>query len=230
LGARVVLEVQAALRSLLAPLRGAAQVIAAGEPLPSFDYHCPLLSLPLAFKTDLMTIPAQTPYLQVDPELAAKWASALGTKRGLRVGVAWSGNPAHPNDRNRSLDLETLLPLLDLDIEWVNLQKIVRAGDHATLKRSPLRNFDADLRDFSDTAALIQSLDLVLTVDTAVAHLAGGLNRPVWIMLPHLAEWRWMHERLDSPWYPSARLFRQPAPGHWPELVATVRQEIAKLM
>ncbi|CAB3748128.1 tetratricopeptide repeat protein [Paraburkholderia solisilvae] len=229
-GARVVLEVQPALQSLLAPLRGAAQVIAAGDPLPAHDYQCPLLSLPFAFKTDLATIPAGTPYLHANPELMASWAEMLGAKRRMRVGVAWSGNPEHRNDRNRSMELATLLPLLDLDIEWINLQKIVRGRDIAVLEASPLRNFDADMRDFSDTAALMESLDLVIAVDTAVAHLAGALDRPVWILLPHLGEWRWLRERGDSPWYPSARLFRQPAPGRWQDLIGTVRQELVRLL
>ncbi|CAB3772442.1 tetratricopeptide repeat protein [Paraburkholderia humisilvae] len=226
-GARVVLEVQPALRALLTPLRGAAQLIAAGEPLPPHDYYCPLLSLPLAFRTDLRTIPAKTPYLRADSELMQKWASALGPKRRMRVGVTWSGNPEHRNDRNRSLELKTLLPLLDLDVEWISLQKVVRERDFPTLERSPLRNFDADLRDFSDTAALMESLDLVITVDTAVAHLAGALNRPVWVMLPYMGEWRWLRERSDSPWYPGARLFRQPAPGRWQDVIDAVRHELA---
>jgi hypothetical protein len=126
------------------------------------------------------------------------------------------------------MELATLSPLLDLDIEWINLQKIVRGRDLTVLEASPLRNFDADLRDFSDTAALMESLDLVISVDTAVAHLAGSLNRPVWILLPHLGEWRWMRERNDSPWYPSARLFRQSAAGRWNDVVDTVRQELVR--
>ncbi|GAB7523318.1 tetratricopeptide repeat protein [Paraburkholderia sp. 2C] len=227
-GAQVVLEVQPALRSLLASLPGAAQVIALGDPLPPHDYQCPLLSLPFAFKTELSTIPADVPYVHANPELMAKWAETLGAKRRMRVGVAWSGNPEHKNDRNRSMELATLSPLFDLDIEWINLQKVVRGRDIAVLEASPLRHFDTELRDFADTAALMESLDLVISVDTAVAHLAGSLNRPVWILLSHLGEWRWMRERNDSPWYPGARLFRQPGPGRWRELVDTVRQELAR--
>jgi hypothetical protein len=229
-GARVVLEVQPALRSLLAPLRGAAQVVARGEPLPAFDYHCPLLSLPFVFQTDLSTIPAQTPYLHADADLVQKWQTLLGAKQRLRIGLAWSGNPEHRNDRNRSIELAALMPLLDLDVEWVSLQKVVRERDSALLEHAPLRSFDADIRDFSDTAALMQSLDLVIAVDTAVAHLAGALDRPVWVLLPYLSEWRWLSERADSPWYSSATLFRQPAPGRWTDVVDTLRKRIVSMM
>ncbi|PFH29436.1 tetratricopeptide repeat protein [Burkholderia sp. JKS000303] len=229
-GARVVLEVQPALRSLMASLRGPAQVVARGEPLPAHDFHCPLLSLPFAFQTDAATIPGKTPYLQADPGLVRDWESRLGARRSLRVGLAWSGNPEHRNDRNRSIALAELMPLLDLDVEWISLQKVVHARDAALLERAPIDSFDVELRDFSDTAALIRSLDLVVSVDTAVAHLAGALGCPVWILVTHLSEWRWMSERNDSPWYPAARLFRQPAAGRWPDVIDAVRAEIAGLI
>lgn len=229
-GARVVLEVQPALRSLLASLRGPAQVVARGEPLPDHDFHCPLLSLPFAFQTDAATIPGKTPYLQADPGQVRDWEDRLGARRSLRVGLAWSGNPEHRNDRNRSIALAELMPLLDLDVEWISLQKVVHERDAALLERAPIDRFDAELRDFSDTAALIRSLDLVVSVDTAVAHLAGALDRPVWILVTHLSEWRWLSERNDSPWYPSARLFRQPAAGRWPDVIEAVRAEIAGLI
>ncbi|KLU24874.1 glycosyltransferase 9 family protein [Caballeronia mineralivorans PML1(12)] len=229
LGARVVLQVQPALRSLMATLRGPVQVVATGEPLPAFDYQCPLLSLPLAFQTDLSNIPNQTPYLHADAQLVEKWEGILGPKQRSRIGLAWSGNPEHRNDRKRSLDLTTLMPLLELDVEWVSLQKVVRESDMGVLEQSPILNFDADIRDFSDTAALIHSLDLVIAVDTAVAHLAGALGHPVWVLLPHLAEWRWMSEREDSPWYPDARLFQQAAPGGWPGVIDAVREAIVGL-
>ncbi|WP_114814340.1 tetratricopeptide repeat protein [Paraburkholderia kururiensis] len=227
-GARVVLEVQPALRSLMASLQGPAQVIARGEPLPAFDYHCPLLSLPYAFQTDLSSIPGSTPYLHADPALVEKWAGMLGLRHRPRVGLAWSGNPEHRNDRNRSIEFATLLPLLRPDIDWISLQKVVRDRDAALLDAAPVRTFDTDIRDFSDTAAIMQSLDLIISVDTAVAHLAGALNRPVWILVTHLSEWRWMSEREDSPWYPSARVFRQPAPGRWADVVEQVQAAIAR--
>lgn len=229
-GARVVLEVQPALRSLLASLRGPVQVVARGEPLPAHDFHCPLLSLPFAFQTDAATIPGKTPYLHADPGQVRDWEDRLGARRSLRVGLAWSGNPEHRNDRNRSIALAELMPLLDLDVEWISLQKVVHARDAALLERAPIDSFDVELRDFSDTAALIRSLDLVVSVDTAVAHLAGALGCPVWILVTHLSEWRWMSERNDSPWYPGARLFRQPAAGRWPDVIDAVRAEIAGLI
>ncbi|MEW6342587.1 MAG: tetratricopeptide repeat protein [Pseudomonadota bacterium] len=228
-GARVVLEVQPALRSLVTTLHGSVQVVATGEPLPAFDYQCPLLSLPFLFQTDLSSIPAQTRYLHADAGLVEKWEKILGTRQRLRIGLAWSGNSEHRNDRNRSIELATLGPLLDLDVDWISLQKVVRENDVAVLEQSPIRSFEADIRDFSDTAALIRSLDLVISVDTAVAHLAGALGGPVWILLPYVAEWRWMSGREDSPWYPEARLFRQEAPGRWPEVINAVREAIAVL-
>ncbi|WP_323120565.1 tetratricopeptide repeat protein [Burkholderia alba] len=229
-GARVVLEVQPALRALMGSLSGPAEVIAAGDAPPPFDCHCPLPSLPFSFGTGLPTIPARTPYLHADPALARQWADRLGERRRPRVGLAWSGNPGHRNDRHRSMDFSMFAPLLDLDVEWISVQKDARAQDAALLARTPVRRFDADLRDFSDTAALIRSLDLVVTVDTSVAHLTGALGRPVWILLPHLSEWRWLTGRDDSPWYPDARLFRQTRTGDWPHVVEAVRGALAERM
>ena len=228
-GAGVILEVQPALKSLMETLRGPLRVVAEGEPLPPFDFHCPLLSLPYAFRTDLQSIPDSTPYLYPDAQRVDKWASVLGPKRRLRIGLAWGGNPKHLNDRNRSVGLTTLMPLLELDVEWISLQKVIREHDAVGFGNIPMRRFDDEIADFSDTAALIQSLDLVIAVDTAVAHLAGALHRPVWILLPHLSEWRWLSERDDSPWYSSARLFRQQTAGEWHDVVEAVREAIGAL-
>ena len=221
-GAEVVLEVQPAMRALAATLRTPVRVIAAGEPLPPTNFHVPLLSLPLAFGTRLQTIPAEVPYLHPDPQCVQQWQASLGDKRLPRVGLAWAGNPAHRNDHNRSLSLETLLPLLDHQVEWISLQKAVPVRDFDALAAAPLRRFESGLADFADTAALMQSLDLVISVDTAVAHLAGALGRPVWILLAAPAEWRWLRGRDDSPWYPSARLFRQTRPGEWADVVGAL--------
>ncbi|WP_144152948.1 tetratricopeptide repeat protein [Paraburkholderia sp. BCC1885] len=229
-GANVVLEVQPALGSLMASLRSVVQVVVAGEPLPQFDFHCPLLSLPFAFQTDLHSIPNQTPYLYSDAALVERWEALLGPKQRRRVGLAWSGNPAHLNDRHRSIPLSTLMPLLEMDVEWISLQKGVREQDLAVLDGSPIRSFGDEIRDFSDTAALVQLLDLVISVDTSAAHLAGALNRPVWVLLPEPPEWRWMRDREDSPWYPSARLFRQSTPGDWRGVVDKVRTAIGNLV
>jgi len=228
-GANVVLEVQPALHSLMSTLRSPVQVLATGALLPRADFHCPLLSLPYALKTDLQSIPDQTPYLYADTGLMEKWQALLGPKRRLRIGLAWSGNPEHRNDRHRSIELATLLPLMEEDVEWISLQKVVRGRDVTLLEESRIRSFADEINDFSDTAALMQTLDLVITVDTAVAHLAGALNRPVWVLLPDPPEWRWMRDRTDSPWYPGAKLFRQPAPGRWEDVVASVRDAIHQM-
>jgi len=229
-GASIVLEVPATLKSLMATLRTPVQLVSTGEPLPSFDFHCPLLSLPLVFRTDFHSIPNQTPYLYPDARQKEKWETLLGAKRRLRIGVAWSGNPEHRNDHNRSLELAMLMPLFELDVEWISLQKVVREHDMAILENTPMLRFDDELADFSDTAALIQSLDLVIAVDTAVAHLTGALNRSLWVLLPHLSEWRWLMDRDDSPWYPGARLFRQSAAGRWTDVVDAVGRAIGELL
>ncbi len=228
-GARVILEVQPALKPLLETLRHPVQVVAAGDPLPAFDLHCPLLSLPFAFRTELRSIPACTPYLYADAARVERWHERLGPKRQPRIGLVWSGNAGHRNDRNRSIELAELAPLLALDVDWISLQKDVRARDAALLVNSPIRSFNVLLGDFADTAALVQSLDRVIVVDTSVAHLAGALGRPVWILLADPPEWRWMQGRDDSPWYPGARLFRQSKPGQWQDVVEALQAAIGTL-
>jgi tetratricopeptide (TPR) repeat protein len=230
LGARVILEVQPALKTLLTSVSGPSQVFAIGEPLPEFDIHCSLMSLPFLFGTDLSNLPASTPYLHADPRLVDRWSEQLGQKRGLRVGLVWSGNPEHRNDHNRSILLTAFAPLLEADVDWISLQKVVRPEDQITLMGSPLRQFSSAIRDFSDTAAMLNSIDLVITVDTAVAHLAGAMNCPVWVLVPSLADWRWMTQRTDNPWYPSARLFRQAKSGDWQGVLEDVRVALGELL
>ncbi|MCA8094055.1 tetratricopeptide repeat protein [Burkholderia anthina] len=225
-GARVVFEVQPPLRALMASLHGAADVIARGAPLPAFDCQAPLLSLPHAFRTDEATIPRAGAYLQADPQRTREWDALLGERRRPRIGLAWAGNPEHRNDHNRSIDFACFAPLFDLDVDWISLQKPVRERDVARLAQAPVRRVDDELGDFADTAALIGALDLVIAVDSAVAHLAGALGSLVWVLLPDPAEWRWMRTRDDSPWYPSARLFRQAAPGNWADTIDAVRAAI----
>ncbi|WP_081333530.1 tetratricopeptide repeat protein [Burkholderia territorii] len=228
-GARVVLEVQPPLRALMASLDGTAAVVSRGEPLPAFDCHVPLPSLPYAFRTDARTIPSAAAYLHADPHRVREWEALLGARRRPRIGLAWAGNPEHRNDHHRSIDLARFAPLFDLDVDWVSLQKPVRERNLGELADSPLRRVDDALGDFADTAALIGALDVVIAVDSAVAHLAGALGRPVWILLPDPPEWRWMRARGDSPWYPSARLFRQSSPGHWRAVIDAVRDAIAAM-
>ena len=221
-GARVVLEVQRPLVDLMRTLDSAIEVVARGDALPEFDLHCPLLSLPLAFKTELTTIPARTPYLRA-PAGAIDWKSRLGTKRP-RIGLVWSGNPGHKRDATRSIPFYALMPLLDIDASFVSLQKDVRASDAALLKQTGQVVDVADsLTSFAETASLIATLDLVISVDTSAAHLTGALGKPLWLLLPQVPDWRWLMGRDDSPWYPTARLFRQDTTRAWGGVVARVR-------
>jgi tetratricopeptide (TPR) repeat protein len=227
-GAHVVLEVQRPLKALLTGLEGARQVIARGEPLPAFDFHCPLLSLPLAFKTTSTTIPTRGPYIKAAPNLAAQWRAKLGRSAALRIGIAWAGSPTHGNDRNRSIAPAQLAPLLALGMTMVSLQKDLRPADRAWLAaHRKVQHIGSALRDFTDTAALLTQMDMVISVDTALAHLAGAMGRPVWILLPFIGvDWRWQLDRADSPWYPTARLFRQPAVDDWASVIDAVAREL----
>ena len=225
-GARVVLQVQQPLHELVGTLAGPAQVCARGDPLPRFDLHCPLLSLPLALGTRLETIPAATPYLYASPEKARHWHARLGPRP--RIGLVWSGEPTYPHDRNRSMRFRSLLPLLDIDATFVSLQKDVRAADAPDLAaRSDVLDCGGELKDFSDTAALISNLDLVISVDTSVAHLAGAMAKPVWIMVSFVPLFRWLLDRDDSPWYPTVRLFRQDETRTWDSVIARVRAALS---
>jgi tetratricopeptide (TPR) repeat protein len=221
-GASVILELDGALQDLLSRVPGVARCIARGDALPDFDLHCPMLSLPLAFDTTLATIPAAVPYI-APPAPARDWTDWLGAPGARRIGLVWSGNPNHHNDHNRSVPLAKLLPLLDVEAQFVSLQKGVRERDRALLgERRDIRDAEAELASFVDTASLMRELDLVISVDTSVAHLAGALGKPLWVLLPYVADWRWLTGRDDSPWYPTARLFRQSAARQWDEVVADV--------
>jgi len=229
-GAHVMLEVQPSLKALLGSLVGPEQLVAKGEPLPPFDVQCPLMSLPLALGTSLSTIPATIPYLRANPEHIERWKDRLGTRRGPRVGIAWSGNPQHKNDHNRSLSLAALIPLDALDVELYSLQPDMRPSDRAAFAEfRHLRHFGSELSDFADTAALASLMDVVISVDTAVAHLAGALGRPVWVLLHHTPEWRWLLDRVDSPWYPTARLLRQPSFDDWTSVVTQLVKDVSAL-
>jgi tetratricopeptide (TPR) repeat protein len=229
LGARVILEVQDAIHPLLSGLEGVSLCLPkTAVTLPDFDLHCPLSSLPLAFKTRLETIPSAPSYL---PKPAAgrvqQWQERLGAHDRLRVGLVWSGNPGHGNDRNRSVSLSTMSAILDTEASFVSLQKDPRPADQATLADRPeILDLTAHLTDFVDTAALISCLDLVITVDTSVAHLAGALGCPTWILLPYRPDYRWLLGRDDSPWYPSVRLFRQDESRDYARVVERVRAEL----
>jgi hypothetical protein len=224
----VILEVQPALRKLLGRLDGVAGVFARREALPDFDWHCPLMSLPLAFRTSLKTIPFAGGYLNGDPRITAAWRKKLGRKRKPRIGLVWSGSTKHKGDGRRSIALQDLLPLLSEKFEFVSLQKDLRRADAALLRAHPeIRHFGTELEDFTDTAALCELMDLVISVDTSVAHLAGAMGRPVWILLPFAPDWRWMLDREDSPWYSRARLYRQTEPGNWAMVIGKVGADLA---
>lgn len=216
-GARVHLQVRGPAKALLEGLDGVAGVHAVGDPLPEHDLQIPVFSLPLAFGTTLETIPAGVPYLTAPAERVARWRQLLGEKRGPRVGLAWAGNPEQANDANRSMPVETLLAALPEGPEYLSLQKDVGAPGGGTVRPLP-----APIEDFADTAAIIGECDLVISVCSAPAHLAGAMGKPVWVMLCRLPDFRWMAERTDSPWYPTARLFRQPKAGDWQAVAGEV--------
>jgi tetratricopeptide (TPR) repeat protein len=230
-GATVLLEVQAPLKPLLAGGEGIAQIFARGEPLPSFDLHCPLMSLPLAFGTRLDTVPADIPYIRAPADRLAHWQARLGEPRSLRVGIVWAGSAVHKNNHNRSIAFDRLGSLLATpDVEFVSLQNELSAADATALgRRANVLALGSELRDFADTAAIVSLLDLVVSADTAVVHLAGALGRPVWVLLTFSPDFRWLLERADSPWYPTARLFRQPRFGDWASVLARVTEELEQL-
>jgi hypothetical protein len=232
-GANVILVVADAVQPLLSGLRGVSKCLPLSiGTLPAFDMHCPLSSLPKVFGTTLDTIPAEIPYLPAVPQhLVQAWRDRLGGHDKLRVGLVWSGNPDHGNDHNRSIPLRALRPLFDLDVAFVSLQKDPRPADHAVLReRSEIIDLTSQLTDFVETAALIECLDLVITVDTSVAHLSAALGRPTWILLPYTPDYRWLLDRDDSPWYPTARLFRQSETRDYARVLDRVRNALEALV
>ena len=234
-GARIVVECQPALLPLLAGSNGVSEWVAAPqrEPgstatapvdhLPATDFQLPMMSAPGRAGTTLESIPFPNGYLRAPSGAAKRWSKWLGTPgRALRAGICWAGNPHHKNDRNRSIPPELLAELdATSGVEWVNLQK-----GHPMEPSLDMRNAARELQDFSDTAGLIENLDLVISVDTSVAHLAGALGKPVWVLLPFAPDWRWLLNRSDSPWYSGARLFRQPEEGKWREVLKRVGAEL----
>ena len=231
---QVILEAQRPLIRLLGSLPGVKTIVAGGDPLPNFDVHCPLLTLPVAFGTQLATIPATIPYLRPDPADVARWRERLAGAVGLRVGLVWAGKPdLQEVDRKRSLRFEQVEPILDLEgITFVSLQKGPAAEKQLAESAfaSSVRDWTAELGDFADTAALIDMLDLVIGVDTSVIHLAGALGKPVWLLNRFNTCWRWLLDRDDSPWYPTLRQFRQTQPGDWAGVFAQVRVALTEAL
>lgn len=225
LGVEITLEIQQELLPLLDGFPGVAKLIRRGQ-FSEYDFHCPLLSLPRIFGTTLDTIPADIPYIRAPEYGLELWRAKLSSFPRMRVGVVWAGGAANPNDSKRSLSAQQFDPLLArAGITWFSLQK----GSAADQARPGMIDLAPDLITFGDTAAAIAHLDLIISVDTSVAHLAGAMGKPVWVLLPFSPDWRWMLDRMDSPWYPSMRLFRQPTPGDWDSVIKRVNVELSRL-
>jgi tetratricopeptide (TPR) repeat protein len=226
-GAKLVLAVPPALATLMRSLPGVSAVVAGPLELPKHDYQCPLMSLPLAFRTTPDTIPGRVPYLAADRSKIEAWSERLGRRTKPRIGLAWGGRRYAPINYPRDVSVAALRPVLLLDAEFISLQKEVSEADQSALKRLPqMQLFGDALEDFADTAALIENLDLVITVDTAIAHLAGALGKPVWLLNRYASCWRWLQDRTDSPWYPTLRQFRQSTVGDWTSVVSAVRDAV----
>lgn len=230
-GGAVVLQVQPAIAALLRNLEGVT-VVARGEALPPFDMQLAMMDLPRIFGTTLETIPTAIPYLHAEPAKVAKWRSTLAVSPLFKVGVVWAGNPRHKGDAQRSLPAQAVLQnLITPGVQLFSLQKETRPEDAQVLARLGNKVIDLApvLNDFTDTAAAIATLDLVISVDTSVAHLAGGLGRPVWVLLPYALDWRWLRDREDTAWYPQMRLFRQPKPQQWDGVLTRTAAELARV-
>lgn len=230
----VVVGCSPELAPLIAPMPGVTSVHTRWDEIPRHIAHCLLSSLPGVLGTELHTIPANVPYLTAVPELKAAWQERLAPLRASGrklVGIVWAGRPTHPNDGRRSLPLDALAPLAEVEgVQLVSLQKPVLARDAERFAALGLTDWSAELTDFNQTLAMLTQIDLVVTIDSAVAHLAGASGRPVWVMMPSPADWRWMHGRTDSPWYPTMRLFRQDRPGNWGHVLGEIIGGLAQFV
>jgi hypothetical protein len=230
--ARVVVEAPSALTRLLRSVRAPIQILDEKETPPEFDYACAMMDLPSALGVRIETLgETALPYLFADTAETQTFLAAMPRHKGVkRIGLAWAGRSTHANDHNRSMDFAQLAPLFRLghDVEWFGIQHVVSETDAALLAASPVENCGPGFVDFAAAAAAIMTMDLVITVDSAMAHLAGALGKPVWVLLPYSADWRWLTERTDSPWYPSARLFRQQSRKDWRGVIRQVTEDIAR--
>jgi tetratricopeptide (TPR) repeat protein len=230
LGARVFIEVPSTLVELLRGLTGVSNVIAKGSPLPSFDYQCPLLSLPFALKTRIDSIPLGSGYLHSDPHKVDVWSRTFGAKTKPRVGIAWSGSAGHKIYHDRSIALSAIASHLPREFEYFSLQKELRDVDRLAYEADSnikIKYFGDQISDFADTAAICQLMDFVISVDTSVAHLAGALGKETWVLLPFVPDWRWLLDRNDSPWYDSMKLYRQNADGDWSGVISRVYADLS---
>jgi ADP-heptose:LPS heptosyltransferase len=222
----VLLEVHAPLKELLGEVEGVDAAFALGEALPAFDLHCALMSLPLAFDTRLDSIPADIPYLSAPEAHVERWRERLEPIGRPRVGLAWSGSRTLRNDANRSIPLAMLAPLAQPGRSLLAVQKDIREADRAAVAGLGIATFEQELHDFRDTAALVAACDVIVSVDTSVAHLAGAMGKTVFVLLPFSPDWRWLLDREESPWYPSARLFRQERSGDWDAVIARLASRL----
>ena len=230
LGAKVILEVQESLLVLLKNLPGLHSIITVGDNLPEFDLHCPLLSLPLALQTESHTIPLPSKNISTDPQKIKYWSQRLGIQTSLRIGIVWSGNVEHKSDKSRSLLLSQFMSCLPKNCSVFSLQKEIRNCDSEALGNSSISHFGEELKDFSDTAALCELMDVIISVDTSVAHLAATLNKPTWLLIGYPPDWRWMLDRCDSPWYPSMKLYRRRSLHNWNEALENLKDDLEGLV
>ncbi|MGY8845323.1 MAG: tetratricopeptide repeat protein [Gammaproteobacteria bacterium] len=227
LGAKVVLETHKPLLNILDSIESGVEIIIKGQQLPRFDYQCPLMSLPLAFSTDLKSIPLSNHYILPNESLVLKWKKIIGNAKRPLIGIVWEGNPLHKNDHNRSIPLAELIKYLPEHFTYIGLQKDIRESNLKTLqKNSIIRNLVDDNVSLDETAAIIKSLDIVISVDTSVAHLSAAMGKPTWILLPFAPDWRWLLGRDTSPWYKSAQLFRQKERGSWKEILEDLNNKL----
>ncbi len=234
---QLIVLVHRSLLGVLQTLQCDMTLVAKGEQLPAFDSYCPLMSLPFVCHTNLNNIPSDIPYLTATAVKQQQWQERINSSANsasaspLKVGLAWAGSAKHDNDSNRSIALQLLHDLLQVPVSWHSLQKEYRVHDHSSIRKaSQLHQHQQQLQDFSDTAALISQMDLVISVDTSVAHLAGAMGKPVWILLPFAPDYRWLLERSDCPWYPTARLFRQSVLGDWTSPIQQIVQALHALL
>lgn len=229
-GARVILEVNAECHALAQRSGGFDEIIRLGELPPAFDFHCELMSLPMALGLQMADLPVSTNYLSADPARVEHWRQRLADLPRPLVGLVWAGRPTHTNDARRSLALSDLAPLAQEGITFVALQKGPASAQAATPPEGmALVSLSDEIRDFDDTAAILSVLDVLVSIDSSPVHLAGALGRPAWVMLPFMPDWRWLLERSDSPWYPSLRLFRQQAPDQWGPVLQALGTALAQL-
>jgi hypothetical protein len=232
LGAKIIFSIYMELHSLFSNFGTDLTLVARDAPVTDFDCWLPMMSLPYMFQTRLDTIPAEIPYLSIAPQLVSDTAAILPPSPKKKIGLVWSGNPNHKNDRNRSIALDCFAPMLELDqFDFFVLQIDIQKDDRATydlLIGKRLNPRPVEQTDLTATAALIANMDLVISVDTAVAHLTGALGKPLWLLLPTNPDWRWMFDRDDSPWYPTARIFRQHQPGDWISVMDQVCRELSR--